>query len=134
MNRDRNQHADQYERDRLIPNFRPEIEMRDHPTRNRLVVTQRHDQAQHPGRKVQHAVHKSTTITIEHTQDDRYDEQQIDRVNRHGQRLPSQPQSTALNRTYELSQFKIGNVTEFLDSLLGSLRAPLDRRSQLSAE
>jgi hypothetical protein len=29
-------------------------------------------------------VHKSTTIAIQQTQNDRYDEQQIDRVNRHG--------------------------------------------------
>src|SRR5689334_18770503 len=105
------------------------MHVRRKPVRDRLVVTQAGDQAQQPTRKIQHAVHKSTTITIQQTQNDHYNEQQVDRIKLHDESLPSD----SLNHTSELSQFKISNVTEFLDSLLGSLRDAANSRSQISA-
>src|SRR5689334_4284027 len=110
VNEDGNKHSDEDKRNRLIPHLGPKIDVRAEPTRQRLVVTQAGNQAQCPSSKVQHAVHKSTTVAIQQTQNDRYDKQYIDRVNRHTQSLPSTQQSGRVKHLYELSQFKISNV------------------------
>ena len=83
VNCNRNKQTDQYERDRLVPNFRPQIDVRTKPTSERMVVTKTRDQTQHPTGEIQHTVYKSTAISIHQAENDDDYQQQIDRVNCH---------------------------------------------------
>ena len=52
-----------------------------------MVETQSGEQTQNPTGEVEHAVHEPTPVAVEHAQQDHDDEQDIDRVNDHVERL-----------------------------------------------
>ena len=78
-----NEYGYEHKSNRLVPNFRPQIKTWSKPTRDRLVIAQPREQTQHPTSEVEHAMHESTPVSIEHAQQNDDHEQDIDRVDCH---------------------------------------------------
>ena len=84
LNADSHDHSYEHKRNRLVPNFRPHVNAWSKPLRDRLVITQSRDEAQHPACKIQHTMNEAASIPIEHAQQDHDHEQDIYRVKAHG--------------------------------------------------
>ncbi len=83
MNRDAHGNCDQDERDRTVPDFGPQIEVRSEPLCDGLIEAQAAEQHQGPSHQIEHTEDKAAPPAVEQTQYDEQPEQDVDDVERH---------------------------------------------------
>src|SRR5215210_8890752 len=88
MNNDASEYCDKHKSDWLVPHFRPNVDVCSEPARDRLVVTQTHNQTHHPTGEVQHPMNKPAAVAVEQAQGNHDYQQNVDRINSHRIRVP----------------------------------------------
>jgi hypothetical protein len=87
--------------------------------RQRLRITQPRDDAQHPSRKIEHAMDKAAPVSVEHAQKDHDHEQNIYRINGH-----VEIKITCMN-----CQFPIANLPMPHQSAIGNWKSAINEKS-----